>query len=357
MEFPIFKTKMEGVGQKFDLSDPRQREKYFLTKAGREIEKLRNFFEEGNTFIAYLLGKKNSGKGTYSKMFGEVVGEKYVRHISIGDMIRNVEKEIEDKKKKEEIEEYLRKNYRGFVSMEEVLEAFSKRDTKTLLPTEFVLTLVKREIDKFPKKTLFIDGFPRGLDQISYSLFFRDLAGYRYDADIFILIDVPEKVIDERIKWRVVCPKCNTPRNLKLLPVKSENIGYDKEKKEFFFLCDNPKCEQVIMTRKEGDELGIEPIRERLKLDEELLKKSFSLHGIPKVLLRNAVPVNLAKDYVDDYELTPEYSYRWNEKDKKVEVVEKPWVVSDNKGVPSHSLMAPPVVVSMIKQLAKALEL
>jgi len=357
MEFPIFKTKVEGVNQRFDLSNPAEREKYFSAKAGEEIGKLKKFFKEGNTFIAYLLGKKNSGKGTYSKLFGEVVGEEYVRHISIGDMIRSVEKEAENKEKKKEITEYLEKNYRGFVSVEEVLESFSKRNTKSLLPTEFILTLVKREIDKSPKKTLFIDGFPRGLDQISYSLFFRDLAGYRYDADIFVLINVPETVIDERIKWRLICPKCNTPRNFKLLPVKDENINYDKEKRDFFFLCDNPKCQKAMMVRKEGDELGIKPIKERLKLDEKLIKRAFSLHGIPKVLLRNTVPVESAKNYVDDYELTPEYSYQWDEKNKKVKVVEKPWTISDENGISSYSLMAPPVALSMIKQIVKALKI
>jgi len=42
---------------------------------------------------------------------------------------------------------------------------------KTLLPTELILALVKREIAKRPRKTLFIDGFPRDMDQVSYSLF------------------------------------------------------------------------------------------------------------------------------------------------------------------------------------------
>ena len=357
MEIPICKTKIDGVNQKFDLSDPAEREKYFEAKVGKETEKLRTFFKEDGSFIAYLLGKKNAGKGTYSKMFSEVIGKEYIKHISIGDMVREVEEEMQDESKREEIEKYLRKNYRGFVSIDKVLESFADRNTKILLPTEFVLTLVKRKIDQLDKKTLFIDGFPRGLDQISYSLFFRDLAGYRYDADIFILINVPENVLDERIKWRLICPKCNTPRNLKLLPVKEDNIKYDEEKKEFFFLCDNPECQEVRMIRKEGDEFGIEPIKERLKLDGELMEKAYSLHGMPKVLLRNTVPVKDTEECVDNYELTPEYSYKWDEKNEKVEIIEKPWTISNEDGVSSHSLMAPPVVVSMIKQLVKMLEL
>lgn len=357
MEFPVFRTKTNGVDQKFNLSDPAEREKYFSSKAGKEIEKIRDFFRGGNTFIAYLLGKKNSGKGTYSKMFGEVVGEEYVKHISVGDMIREAEKEIRDEIEKEEIIEYVKKNYRGFISLDDALKALSGRSTKTLLPTELILTLIKRKIDQFPQKTFFIDGFPRGLDQVSYSLFFRDLAGHRYDADIFVLIDLPETVIDERIKWRLICPECNTPRNLKLLPVKEENIKYDEKKKEYFFLCDNPKCQRVRMIRKEGDEFGIEPIKERLKLDERLMEEAFLLHGMPKVLLRNTVPVEKAKEEVDDYEITPEYVYRWDKNTKKVKITEKPWVIKDKNGIPSYSLMAPPVVVSMIKQLALVLKL
>ena len=43
------------------------------------------------------------------------------------------------------------------------------------------------------------------------------------------------------------------------------------------------------MVGKEGDTAGIESIRERLDLDDKLAKKVMSLHGIPKVLLRNSV--------------------------------------------------------------------
>ncbi|MCK4799546.1 hypothetical protein KAS31_01050, partial [Candidatus Parcubacteria bacterium] len=126
---------------------------------------------------------------------------------------------------------------------------------------------------------------------------------------------------------------------------------------EFYFLCDNPECQKVRMVRKEGDEFGIEPIKERLKLDGELMEKANSLHGMPKVLLRNTVPVKDTEECVDNYELTPEYSYEWDEKNEKVKIIEKPWTVSNEDGVSSHSLMAPPVVVSMIKQLVKTLKL
>ena len=324
-------------------------------KAGKEIEKLRDYLRKGNSFVAYLLGKKNSGKGTYSKMFAEIVDPKRIEHFSIGDMIREIDKELKNKSRRKELIEFLKKNYRGWYSLEKLISSLEKRNTKILLPTELILVLVKREIAKRKKKTLFIDGFPRDLDQISYSLFFRDLIGYRDDPDIFVLIDVPEKVIDERIKSRVVCPLCQTSRNLRLLP--TSKIEYDQKKKEFYLLCDNPQCRQVKLLPKEGDSFGIKPIKERLKKDGKLIAQAYSLQGIPKVLLRNSVPQKLAKEYVDDYEITPEYYYELNKKNKKVIIKEKPWVAMDDEGEPSYSLLPPPIVVSLIKQIAGVLNL
>ena len=61
-DYPIDlqKTKTKDVEQKFNLSDTVERKKYFEAKVGDEIEKLKEHFQN-NTFIAYWLGKKNSG--------------------------------------------------------------------------------------------------------------------------------------------------------------------------------------------------------------------------------------------------------------------------------------------------------
>jgi adenylate kinase family enzyme len=355
MRFPIFKTKLKNLKRKFDLNNPKERKRYFELKAGTEIKKLRDYFKKGNTFIAYLLGKKNSGKGTYSKMFAEAVSPERVEHFSIGDMIREVDKELEDKRKRKELIEFLERNYRGWSSIKELISALEKRNTETLLPTELILILVKREITKRKKKTLFIDGFPRDLDQINFTLFFRDLIGYRDDPDLFVLIDVPESVIDERIKYRRVCPICQTSRNFKLLP--TSKIEYNQKKKEFYLLCDNPQCKGSRLLPKEGDEKGIKSIRERLKKDERLMDLAISLYGIPKIFLRNSIPQTISRNFVDDYEITPEYSYSWSEKEKKVLVKEKPWVILDDQGEKSYSLLPPPVVVSLIKQITDVLNL
>jgi len=354
IDFPLFKTKIEGTNRKFDLTDFNERQEYFQFKAGTEIKKLRRYLEK-NTFIIYLLGKKNSGKGTYAKMFREVVDPQKIEHFSVGDMVRSFDAIVKDRSRKKELINFLEESYRGHLPLSQIIKSMEERSIKSLLPTELVLALIKKEIAKKGCKALFIDGFPRDLDQVSYSLFFRDLIGYRDDPDIFVLIDVPENVIDERIKCRVVCPLCQTSRSVKLLPTKK--IGYDKTKKEFYLLCDNPDCRGARMKRKEGDELGIEPIRARLEKDNELLQKTFSLYGIPKILLRNCLPVEKAVELVDDYEITPEYNYSWDEKTKKIAIFKKPWKVYDDSGVCSYSLMPPPVVVSLIKQLTDVLNL
>ena len=354
IQFPIFKTKIKGITQKFNLFDPKERKAYFELKAGAEIKKLRDYLKQ-KTFIVYLLGKKNSGKGTYAKMFKEAVDKTRIEHFSIGDVVRRFDEVVRDKEKKKELILFLERNYRGYLSLEEIISALEKRSTKFLLPSELILTLAKMEIAKKGGKALFIDGFPRNLDQISYSLFFRDLIDYREDPDIFVLINVPEAVINERIKWRRICPKCQTPRNLKLLP--TSKVGYDENNKEFYLICDNPNCKSARMVLKEGDELGIEPIKKRLKMDEELMRKAFSLYGIPKILLRNSIPIEEAAKYVEDYEITSEYNYKWLSESFKVKRIEKTWQVSDDEGILSYSLLAAPVTVSLIKQMVEVLNL
>jgi len=348
--FPLYNSKRGG--DKFALNDPVEREKYFKLKVGAEIEKIRDYLQN-NSFVGFLLGKKNSGKGTYSKLFSEAVGPERIAHISVGDIVRDASQAIKDEALKKELLNHLEKNYRGFMPLEEALNALLGRSTSNLLPTELILTLVEREILKVRGKALFIDGFPRNLDQVSYSLYFRHLMGYRDDPDFFVFIDVPEAIIDERMKYRVVCPVCRTPRNLKVL--RTKEIGYSESKKEFFLICDNQSCGKSRMVPKEGDELGIEAIRDRIEIDNAVMKTLLGLNGVPKILLRNSVPADSARETVDDYEITPAYRYEWDNQGKKVRVIEEPWAVRDEEGVLVNSLLPEAVVVSLISQVAKTL--
>ncbi|MDP2932776.1 MAG: hypothetical protein Q8N81_01450, partial [bacterium] len=122
MDFPICKTKIEGAPERFDLNDLESRRKYFQLKIGKEIEQLRHYFRKDKSFVAYLLGKKNSGKGTYSKMFMEIIGGNHVGHVAVGDIVREVHKDLESEEGKRALMTFLRKKYRGFHTVEETVE-------------------------------------------------------------------------------------------------------------------------------------------------------------------------------------------------------------------------------------------
>ena len=100
------------------------------------------------------------------------------------------------------------------------------------------------------------------------------------------------------MKYRVVCPNCQTSRNSKLLV--TSKIEFDSKKDKFYLVCDNQNCQGAKMVAKEGDEKGLQGIRERLDKDEELIKRAFELYGIPKIVLRNHVPVDQVRDYFDE---------------------------------------------------------
>lgn len=353
IDFPVFKTKVEGVSDKFDLNSPEGRAKYFSAKAGPEVEKLKKYLET-KTFVAFLMGKKNSGKGTYSKLFMEAVGKDKVGHISVGDIVRDVHTAIEKGEGKSELFDFLKKHYRGFHSLEEIEASITNRDTKSLVPSELIVALLEYEISKRPRQAVFIDGFPRALDQIGYSLMLKQVLGYREDPDFLVFISVPETVIDARIKARVICPICKTPRSLKLAP--TAFIGQDEATGEFYLICDDPKCNKARMVTKEGDELGIEPIRDRLELDDKIFRQLLTLKGLPQIKLRNSIPVNQVWDYVEKYEVTPMYSYKKGE-DGKIEVIEEPWLIADDDGVESVSLLPASVALGFIKQTAEVLGL
>ena len=173
----------------------------------------------------------------------------------------------------------------------------------------------------------------------------------RDDPDFFVLFHAPESVLDARIKTRAVCPLCQNSRNLTLNPTKF--VGYDEATKEYFLMCDNKDClgfGKERMGPKEGDNLGIEAIRDRLEMDQQVIDKAFTLQGVPKVYLNNAVPADKAKGLVDDYEITPEFSH-FKKEDGAIGVKENSWVVKDNDGTDSFSVMPATIVLSLISQI------
>ena len=121
--FPLFKTKSPKGSPSFVLDDPLERRQYFDFKADREIEKLRDYLRK-NSFVCFLVGPKNSGKGTYSKLFAEAVGPRYTRHISVGDVVRDAHKLLGGKKKDKELLEFLKKNKLFEIKFEDIDEEF-----------------------------------------------------------------------------------------------------------------------------------------------------------------------------------------------------------------------------------------
>ena len=111
------------------------------------------------------------------------------------------------------------------------------------------------------------------------------------------------------------------------------------------------------MGEKEGDALGVEAIRDRIEADEKVAEMCLTLEGVPKIYLRNSVPVNMAPEYIDDYEITPEYSYEWDAAAKAVKVSEQAWIVKNDKGEDVYSLLPAAVVISLLKQLPAAIGL
>ena len=136
LEFPLIGTKKPGVIKRYDLNNPVSRNEYFEAKIGDEIKLLKNYLKD-NSFIAFLLGKKNSGKGTYSVLFSEIFGNEHVAHVSVGDIVRGTHENWNTFVKSNDYKE-LKKLYRGYISFDDAVDALLGRSTKTLLPTEFI---------------------------------------------------------------------------------------------------------------------------------------------------------------------------------------------------------------------------
>ncbi len=352
--FPVVKTKIPGLDKTFDLATPQGRRLYFDAKAGQEIKKIQNYLSS-NRFAGLLIGKKNSGKGTYTKMFMEAVGPDLVTHVSVGDLVREVHANWK-KYKADGKEKLLKKNYQGKVSFEQAIETLFNRSTKTLVSTELIMALLKTHLDSLEtKNAIFLDGLPRDLDQISHTQKIRGWFGLKDNPDLFVLVDVPEAVMDTRMKGRVVCPVCQVPRHPNLLL--TTYLDRDPNTGEIFLLCDNPNCHQARMHIKDGDSLGVEAIRDRLNREEEIMEKILALEKSDNILLSASVPVYLAKETVDDYEIHDIYDYHWDNANKKIKPLGKHWRFKDDLGRDSYTLFPPPVTVYFIKEMVRILKI
>ncbi len=175
-----------------------------------------------------LLGAPGAGKGTVSKMLVEQFG---IVQISTGDILRGaVQAGTEIGKKAKEF-----------------------MDRGDLVPDSVILGIMEERLqEKDCAKGFILDGFPRTIPQAE-SL--RDLLKKLHIAiDAAINLDVPEKIIIERLTSRRTCSnaKCQAIYNVTYQPPKKEGI------------CD--KCGSALIQRDDEKE---DVIKNRLKTYNE----------------------------------------------------------------------------------------
>uniref|UniRef100_A0A2N9IWT0 adenylate kinase n=1 Tax=Fagus sylvatica TaxID=28930 RepID=A0A2N9IWT0_FAGSY len=161
-----------------------------------------------------ISGAPASGKGTQC----ELITQKYgLVHIAAGDLLRA------------EVAAGSENGRRAKESMEK----------GQLVPNEIVVMMVKERLlqqDSLENGWL-LDGYPRSLSQATA------LKGFGFEPDLFILLEVPEDLLVERVVGRRLDPVTGKIYHLKYSPPETEEIAArltqrfdDTEEKLFSFL-------------------------------------------------------------------------------------------------------------------------
>ena len=182
-----------------------------------------------------LLGAPGAGKGTQAKLLCERFG---IPAISTGNMLREAMANGSELGK----------------------QVKSCMETGRLVSDELVLSLVAERIQMPDCKNVYIlDGVPRTLAQAQA----LDAKGVQIDRVVSIEID--DKVIEERMTGRRVCPKCGASYHIVSNPPKQEGI------------CD--ACGAALVIRSDD---APETVRNRLKIfheTTEVLKDYYQNQG------------------------------------------------------------------------------
>jgi adenylate kinase len=149
--------------------------------------------------IYVLFGCAGSGKGT----FAQAIKSEGYDHISTGDMTREeVANETEfGLKYKEAIINHIF----GGIPFDEIQKLLEKKLTKALLENKGVI----------------LDGYPKTIDQCEFLDNFIKEKELK-NRVVFILLDVKEEDVIDRILYRQTCEKCGKIYNSKFSPSKKE---------------------------------------------------------------------------------------------------------------------------------------
>lgn len=167
---------------------------------------------------AIIFGAPGAGKGTYSTRMQNQLG---VDVIAMGDIFRESVKQNTELGKK--VKSYVEKG--------------------ALVPDAVVVEVIKDRLSKVPKgKGFLLDGFPRTIDQ-------ADTLEKIAKIDVILQLDVPDKIIIERLTSRRLCKNCGAVYNIRFLKPKKEGV------------CD--KCSEPLYQRADDNE---EVIKNRLQV-------------------------------------------------------------------------------------------
>lgn len=89
-----------------------------------------------------------------------------------------------------------------------------------LVPDDIVFDIVKQFVDN--KDNFIMDGFPRNVYQAEIFDDFLNERGLALDGVVYIFLD--EDQVVNRLKYRIVCPKCGAVYNMKTSPPRKDMI-------------------------------------------------------------------------------------------------------------------------------------
>jgi len=182
-----------------------------------------------------IFGPPGSGKGTYASLLKNRLG---IPHISSGDLVR----------------EEIRKE----TNLGKEIEKYS--DAGELVPNEVIAEILKKRLTQDLSRGFILEGYPRTIEQA------KQLDNVA-KIDVVINLNVPDRVIVERLSTRVQCKSCGSIYNERTL--KPRIVGK----------CD--KCGGELFKRADDQP---KVILERLKIYKETSTPVIDYYRMRKLL-------------------------------------------------------------------------